>query len=161
MKNSLDPEMIRRQVILIKDNFKNYPSSEEDTNDRVQQALDSGIWPLVNHVSLFDYPKEFSGGVIKLCNFPVDVEEKDKWLNEFAFRVNKGRVPYWYVFTEEKARSMNSDLGEIFNALNALKDALPFVHINVVDSVESREITFTAMDKILEGRNLVASIGDS
>lgn len=156
----LRSEMIKRQILLIKNNFPSYPSSEEDTGARINQTLETGIWPLVNHISSFNFPHEFSYSILKLSNFPFHKKDKDKWLNQFAYGVNNNRMYYSCSFTEEDAINMQSNLGEILNALNAIKIAIPFIHIKVVDLSEKGEIFFSAMDKIMEERNLLRSIGD-
>lgn len=155
----LRSEMIKRQILLIKNNFPSYPSSEEDTEARINQTLETGIWPLVNHISSFNFPHEFSDGILKLSNFPFDKEDKDKWLNQFAYGVNNNRMYYSCSFTEEDAINMQSNLGEILNALNAIKIAIPFIHIEVVDLSEKGEIFFSAMDNAKEESNLLRSIG--
>ncbi len=162
MNNSiLEPKMIRRQILLIKQNFSSYPSSDEDTEARIAQTMESGIWPLVNHISSFEYPREFSVGVMKLSHFPIEKEEKDKWLNEFAYEINNSRMGHFYRFTEDDAFKMDSSLGEIMNALNAMKKAIPFINFFVSDDSEKGGIQLVAQDKIMAQHNLVQSIGDN
>lgn len=156
---TLNPAMIRRQILLIKKNFTSYPSSDEDTELRISEAIKSRIWPLVNHISSFDYPREFSQRVFKLCHFPFDKNEEEKWLNDFAYEVNNERMTYHHTFTEQDAINIQSTLGEIMNTLKAIQTSIPFIMLSVEDHSEKGEIRVTAIDKIMQEHNLVRTVG--
>ncbi len=155
----MDPKMIERQISLMKKNFASYPSSKDDTELRVKECLETKIWPLVNHIRSFDFPREVSLGILKLVNFPLEKPEEEKWVNKFACEVNHCKYGYYKTFTEEEAKSMDSDLGEIMNALKHLEKALPFISIHVEDKSDEGKIIFNAFDKILEDYNLVRIVG--
>jgi len=140
-----DNSKIKRQILHMKRSFSNYPSSNEDTELRIKQTIDTGIWPLVNHITSFGgYPQEYVLGIIKLSNFPFEKEEKDKWLNTFSYKVNDIDVIYFHTFTEKDAKDMDSTLGEIMYALNAMKIALPFVSLDIEDASECGNINLAA-----------------
>lgn len=151
--------MIKRQILLIKQHFSSYSSSEEDTELRIERSQESGIWPLVDHISSFEYPNQFSQGVLKLCNFPFEKEEKDKWINDFSFRINNGRMFYFHTFTEKDAVAMQSTLGEIMYALEAIQLSVPFITIRVKDDSEFGKIQLIATDKLMEEYNLIRTVG--
>lgn len=156
----LDPKMVERQIVLIKRNFSNY-SSDTDTEARVKKAVETGIWPLVDHISSFGYPREFIPGMMKLAQFPFGAEEKDKWLNVFSSALNDTRMMCFHDFTEEEADQMNSSLGEIMNALHAMKAAIPFINMKIEDNSDRGIISLIAIDRLKEEHNLVKSIGNT
>ncbi len=139
----MDPKMVKRQIILIKKSFSDYPQDDQDTDARVAEAMKSGVWPLVGHIVAFKYP-EFEDEVLKLSKFPHEMEYKEKWLNEFAFEVNNGEMFHDYVFTQKHADSIHSSLPEMLNALNAIKTSVPFVRIEILDYSTIGEIYFSA-----------------
>lgn len=143
MENIMDPVMIKRQILLIKQRFSDYPQDDQDTDARVAEAIESGLYPLVNHIVLFRYP-EFDNEVLKLSKFPHEKEYKDKWLNEFSLEVGSGRMFYDIVFTQKDADSIHLSLPEMLNALNAIKIAVPFFDIKILDFSIIGEIYFSA-----------------
>lgn len=156
---NLEPKSVARQFKLLGMHFEGYPQDDKIIELEVAKAIESNVWPLVQHIAAFNYPTEILPGVTKLANFPEGVPPSEKWLNIFANHIATGKMRYANSFTEAEIKSMGSTVSEIYYALLAIKAAAPFIVMNVYEESDG-EVYVEAMDTCMAEYHLVKTIGN-
>jgi|GEM_PF-3379628 len=160
MKNNLDPEFIKRQILLIQKLFsRGTPLSEEIIAAQITDTLASGIYPLVKYVLSLPYSPNIILGVKKLSEFSTNKGNASNWLNELAHATSNGHMIYSYTFKTKDIKEMGLNSFQLMETLQALKTTLSFLHIKITKSPNGGQITFSAMDDIMEQHNLMMTIG--
>jgi hypothetical protein len=164
MRTIHDPRYIERQILTLQNFFPPASLGERLSPEKISMlvntTIETGIYPLVNHMLSFDYgSREISEGVTKLSNLSIGENGDTKWLHEFAEYTTNDGMTFTYNFTAEDLREMNCDLNELVNILDGLRIATPFLSIVMHPNLKEETIHFYAIDRKMELHRMVMSFG--